>query len=85
MNLAVQYELFEAIPTVTDLLRKEVQTVVSQQEKYRKSIFAKHAELLKLIVKQQEVTDRLKCILIKQQEEIQRLKKGKGDDTHIGT
>ena len=74
MSFAIQFDMFQAPPTPEDIMKQEIEFIKDQQEKYRRSIFGKHGELIKLFLKQQEELDRLKVMLIDQKQEIERLK-----------
>lgn len=63
MNL--QYDLFDEPLTDTDVLRIEIKNVIERQDRQRRAIFAKHAELMKIVVKQTEEIDRLRALMMK--------------------
>lgn len=68
MALAVQIDMFEEMNDDTDVLRKEVKALAESQDKVRKTLFAKHSELMKLVIRQQEEIDRLKQVMRKRNE-----------------
>lgn len=62
MQANVQYELFEANDDMS-ILQKEIVELRLQQNNVRRGIFARHDELAKLYVTQQNEIDRLKLII----------------------
>lgn len=63
MNL--QLDLFEDHLDETGVLRKQIQTLVERQDRQRKALFAKHSELMKIVIKQTEEIDRLREMMMK--------------------
>lgn len=61
----VQYDLFEEELTDIGILRKEVETLNERLDRQRKSLFAKQAELMKLVIKQSEEMNRLRELMMK--------------------
>ena len=61
----LQYDLFESPLDETGILRKEIQTLNERLDRQRKSLFAKHAELMKIVIKQNEEIDRLREMMMK--------------------
>lgn len=66
--ISYQFDLFDPPLTETDILRKELQALKDSQDRQRKNLFAKHGELSKLWLNQEDKLD-------KQAEEIRKLKK----------
>lgn len=65
MTIAIQYDLFEENLDDLSILRKEVETIAERQDRQRRAIFAKHAELMKIVVKQTEEIDKLREMMMK--------------------
>lgn len=65
MALPIQYDLFESNDEIS-LLRKEIEALREQNANVRKGLFARHAELAKLWLKQQDEIDQLKCSMKKE-------------------
>jgi hypothetical protein len=65
MALSLQYDLFEPIPTDTMLCQKQIDALLCQQDRLRKGLFVRHNELAKMIIKQQDEIDRLKQMIYK--------------------
>jgi hypothetical protein len=63
--MQVQLDLFEEELTDVGLLRKQVETLNDRLDRQRKSLFAKHAELMKLVIKQSEEMDRLRELMVR--------------------
>lgn len=61
-----QLDLFEPINQPEDLLKKQIETLVQRQENLRRGLFARHSELVKMVIKQNEEIERLRIMLIKQ-------------------
>jgi len=61
--LSYQYDLFNAQPTELDILRKEFEALQDSQNRQRKNLFAKHADLAKIVMYQQKEIDRLSQLL----------------------
>ncbi len=62
MALAIQYDMFEPNDELS-LTKKEIALIKEQQNNLRRGLFARHNELMKLYVKQQEEIDELKAKL----------------------
>jgi hypothetical protein len=65
MAISLQWDLFEPIPNETDILRKEIQALKESQDRQRKNLFAKHAELMKIVMQQQAQIDKLNEMMMK--------------------
>ena len=65
MSIAIQYDLFQDLPTETEILKKEIEVLRESQDRQRKSLFAKHAELMKIVVQQQAQIDKLNEMMMK--------------------
>jgi len=63
--LPQQLDLFESIETSDDILKKQVELLAQRQENLRRGLFARHAELVKLVLKQNEEIDRLRQMMLK--------------------
>jgi hypothetical protein len=57
--IPIQLDLFEN-PSETDMLQKELKALAESQDRLRKGLFARHSELVKLIMIQQKEIDLLK-------------------------
>ncbi len=62
--LAIQYDLFEENSEFC-LLKKEFEEVRKSSDSVRRGLFAKHNELMKIVLKQQEEIESLKRIIKK--------------------
>lgn len=58
--MSVQFDLFEAIPDEMELLRQEMRSLKDSQDRQRKNLFAKNAELGKLYMNLKNEVDALK-------------------------
>lgn len=65
--LSIQYDLFLPTPTQEDLLRMEIGALSEKQDKLRKSLFARHSDLMKLVLKQQKQIDELREMLMRKE------------------
>jgi hypothetical protein len=63
---ALQYHLFEENSEIC-LLKREVEEIKHGCDNVRKGIFARHNEMMKLLMKQQEEIDQLKSLIGKSQ------------------
>lgn len=59
MMVAIQYDFFEEKSDLNDL-KKEVTEIRKSADNVRRGIFARHGELMKLILKQQQEIEELK-------------------------
>lgn len=66
MMTAIQLELFEENSEI-DILRKEMSHMRTSQDNVRKGMFARHAELVKMYLKQQDEIEILRSMLLKVQ------------------
>lgn len=62
MNAPVQLDLFEKIDDLT-LLKKEIEEIRIRGDNVRRGLFARHNDLAKLFIEQQEQIDSLKKII----------------------
>lgn len=64
----IQLDLFEDFDVNDDVevLKKEHRALFDRVENMRKGLFARHTELMKLYIKQQEEIDRLRGMLLKE-------------------
>lgn len=62
MNAPVQLDLFEKMDDLT-LLKKEVEEIRIRGDNVRRGLFARHNDLAKLFIEQQEQIDYLKKIM----------------------
>ncbi|CAB4164336.1 hypothetical protein UFOVP816_21 [uncultured Caudovirales phage] len=63
--IPIQLDLFDNPPTDTEILQKEMKILAERQDNLRKGLFARHAELVKLVLVQQKEIDMLKQALVK--------------------
>ena len=61
----IQLDLFEAEDDMS-LLRKENRALFDRVENMRRGLFARHTELMKMYIKQQEEIDRLRVMMVKE-------------------
>lgn len=59
----IQLELFEENDDMS-LLKKEHRALYDRVENMRRGLFARHADLMKMYIKQQEEIDRLRGMMI---------------------
>lgn len=63
MSLAIQYDLFEEQSEINDL-RKELLAVKASNDNVRKGMFARHNELMKMLLEHKLEIDRLRTAQI---------------------
>jgi hypothetical protein len=61
--ISIQLDLFDGPHSEEELLRLEIKAIVESQDRLRKGLFARHAELVKLVMIQQKEIDLLKQAL----------------------
>jgi hypothetical protein len=65
MGIHLQLDLFETEDDMS-LLKKENKALFDRVENMRRGLFARHNELMKLYIKQQEEIDRLRGMMIRE-------------------
>ena len=63
--MEVQLELFESNDEIT-LLRKEIVLIDDRTRNVQRGLFARHGDLVKMYLKQQDEIDALRGMLLKQ-------------------
>jgi len=58
-------DLFDPPLSEVDILRKEIASLKESQDRQRKSLFAKHAELMKIVLAQQVEIEKLNVLMMK--------------------
>jgi hypothetical protein len=61
----IQFDFFESNDSVS-LLRKEIDLIDERTRNVQRGLFARHGDLVKMVLKQQDEIDRLRQLLIKQ-------------------
>lgn len=61
----VQLDLFEENDELS-LMKKEIRGLLERQENVRKGLFARHNDLMKLYIKQQEEIDKLRSMMVRE-------------------
>jgi hypothetical protein len=64
-KMDVQLDLFDSNDEMS-LLRKEIDLIDNRTRNVQRGLFARHGDLVKMVLKQQEEIDRLRELLIKQ-------------------
>lgn len=65
MIMQVQYDLFEDNDDIS-LMKQEIELIDERTRNVQRGLFARHSELVKMVLKQQEEIDRLRNMLMKQ-------------------
>jgi hypothetical protein len=59
MSAVIQYNLFEPIPSETDVMRMDIDAIKTSCDKVRKSLFAKNNEICKTLL---DISHRLEIL-----------------------
>ncbi len=70
MAYAIQFDLFESNDEIS-LLKKELLIIDKKYSNVQRGMFARHGEMMKLILKQQDEIDKLKSMLTPKKEIIE--------------
>jgi hypothetical protein len=68
MSSAIQFDLFEEIPSEQDILVSRIDDVEQKQNRHCRSFHAKLADIMKIVLAQSDEIDRLKKIIYKMEQ-----------------